>query len=495
MSQQPRSNQTDSGPEGAILALVAFAASIVATLWLGAELAALLSHRTLFKVSSAALKHFVSNLPANSNNPKLAWPPEIASVLPGPIAYWICSAIAFVLVCALSISIIRLFRPNHESLDTRKRMGSGTNARLATTKDLKPMLAKEPNEPGRVLLGRFGRQYVLTERARTLATRTRRQRNGAGAVMMVGPSRSGKSTLAIQQILNWTGPAIIVSVKGDLLDATLLHRSRRGDVKSFDPTGDTRLGSSCWSPLRNARTITGAMQAASQLTKSAPNQSGVEGAAFFQQQAESLLSAMLAVAAVSDGQTMSNVAQWINRQDMPKDGDEGLIAPLLRAMCASTDPEISKLGQFASDTLIGFWSKDNRTMGSVYGTANNIVWPWIDPIIGSSADGCDIDLQWLMSDGTNNTLYVNAPLADKGRVSAVLGGLLGDIVNQVTQRNLHSGALDRQLLILIDEAGNVQLDDLPEWASVLAGLGVQLVTVWQSIAQIRSRYKIAPRSS
>ncbi len=34
----------------------------------------------------------------------------------------------------------------------------------------------------------------------------------------------------------------------------------------------------------------------------------------------------------------------------------------------------------------------------------------------------------------------------------------------------------------------MRLDDLPVWASTLAGMGVQLVTIWQSIAQIRAKF-------
>jgi type IV secretion system protein VirD4 len=41
---------------------------------------------------------------------------------------------------------------------------------------------------------------------------------------------------------------------------------------------------------------------------------------------------------------------------------------------------------------------------------------------------------------------------------------------------------------VLDEAGNQRLDQLPEMASTVAGLGVQLVTIWQSIAQITRAY-------
>ena len=44
------------------------------------------------------------------------------------------------------------------------------------------------------------------------------------------------------------------------------------------------------------------------------------------------------------------------------------------------------------------------------------------------------------------------------------------------------------LLMLIDEAGNMPLDWLPEVSSTCAGVGIQLVTVWQSLAQIHESY-------
>jgi type IV secretory pathway TraG/TraD family ATPase VirD4 len=42
--------------------------------------------------------------------------------------------------------------------------------------------------------------------------------------------------------------------------------------------------------------------------------------------------------------------------------------------------------------------------------------------------------------------------------------------------------------MLIDEAGNMPLEWLPEVSSTCAGIGIQLVTVWQSLAQIHESY-------
>lgn len=48
--------------------------------------------------------------------------------------------------------------------------------------------------------------------------------------------------------------------------------------------------------------------------------------------------------------------------------------------------------------------------------------------------------------------------------------------------------LDPPLLLVVDEAGNTPLRSLPEYASTLGGIGVLLVTVWQSVAQIEAAY-------
>ena len=42
---------------------------------------------------------------------------------------------------------------------------------------------------------------------------------------------------------------------------------------------------------------------------------------------------------------------------------------------------------------------------------------------------------------------------------------------------------------MIDEAGNTPLRWLPDVASTCSGIGIQLVTVWQSLAQMRAIYQ------
>jgi type IV secretory pathway TraG/TraD family ATPase VirD4 len=58
------------------------------------------------------------------------------------------------------------------------------------------------------------------------------------------------------------------------------------------------------------------------------------------------------------------------------------------------------------------------------------------------------------------------------------------------KRSHESGSpLDPSLLVVLDEAANIApLRDLDTLASTAAGQGIQLVTVWQDLAQMKARY-------
>jgi type IV secretion system protein VirD4 len=123
----------------------------------------------------------------------------------------------------------------------------------------------------------------------------------------------------------------------------------------------------------------------------------------------------------------------------------------------------------------------------VYATARNAVWPWTDPGLAASAEGCEITLDWLCSG--SNTLYLCAPLGDESRVGVVFAALLHDLIAQAFERyNRQGSPIDPRLLVVLDEAANTPLPKLPQWAATITGAGIQLVTVWQSKAQLDQAY-------
>jgi type IV secretion system protein VirD4 len=83
----------------------------------------------------------------------------------------------------------------------------------------------------------------------------------------------------------------------------------------------------------------------------------------------------------------------------------------------------------------------------------------------------------------------SASIEDQRRLAPAFGGLLNDLIAQAYRRVAATGRpLDPPLVVVIDEAGNTPLRALPEYASTLAGIGVLLVTIWQSLAQIEASY-------
>jgi type IV secretion system protein VirD4 len=134
------------------------------------------------------------------------------------------------------------------------------------------------------------------------------------------------------------------------------------------------------------------------------------------------------------------------------------------------------------------WERDERTRSSVYTTAETVLAAYADPQVASSAETCDIDAGRLL-DGGGHTLYVSAPLHEQSRLRPLFTTLVQTVLTVAYEKAAAQGRLDPPLLLVLDEAANIApLRDLAQIASTAAGLGIQLVTVWQDRAQIAHRY-------
>jgi type IV secretion system protein VirD4 len=457
-------------------------AAVALLQWLIGNVAALLSHARLLHASPGDAMHALVNLPHHLTDPRGAWPARLRAELPGPVLYWLATTLLLMAAIAIAVAALSLLARNRQvPIDKRRRLGVATQPRLATRRDLAHLYTRRP-EPNRFVLARYGRGFLSTE-----AARHRGRRGVAGAVAVFGPSQSGKTTRLITGAEAWAGPAVVSSVKADLLRATQQARRQVGEVRVFDPLGVTGQTSSTWSPLRAARKLSGAVNAAGILARTGSDDQA-PGDRFWRGQAEQLLAGMLFTAANTDGHTMRHVVRWVLDLDRPGDGDgPGTLAPLVRLLTDSDDPQIAIAAKQVQGWLHGQWNTDPRTTSSVYATARNAVWPWADPAIADSAEDCALTLEWLLA-GTN-TLYLVAPLGDDTRVGLVFAALLHDLINDAfTTYNRRGTPLDPRLLVVCDEAANTPLPKLPQWAATVSGAGIQLVTVWQSRAQLDTTY-------
>jgi type IV secretion system protein VirD4 len=458
--------------------------------WAGALLAAALFGPGGFEAGIADGAQAAFRLPSHLGDPAAAWPSDAAATLPGPVAYWTATALTTMVIGALAAGGFAVWRRvQRAGTADRRRLGVDARARFARPRDLRTLFVEGP-AAGRFILGRFGRRLVATEcRATTRRSRLpwRRRRQGdTGAVALIGPSRSGKTVAAVAGILEWDGPAILSSVKADLMAATIGWRAEQGDVRVYDPLGLTGCAGAGWSPLARATSITGARRAARNLVEAIADD-GTQNLGMWKSLAEYLLAGLFWVAANAE-LDMAAVVEWVLVEDRPRPDAPSEVPGLLHDLLEHSDPRVAAEAEQAFRYLSSCWTKDEKPRSSIYVTAQAALGPFADPAITAASRTNEIDLDWLLSG--DNTIYICSPLKDQARLAPAFGGLVNDLMTQIYERaNLApSGQVERRVLTVLDEAGNQRLEDLPQYASTVAGLGVQLVTIWQSVAQITRAY-------
>jgi type IV secretion system protein VirD4 len=500
--------------------LVVFAlATLVGAWWGGAVLAAAVFAQSGLGAGLTVAVAALVAVPSQMSDPRRAWPAEQAAVLPGPYAYWVCTAVVLA-VLVVAVWLMWLWVGSNLGQRRRKRLGQVVRGRFARRSELATLAVDGPTM-GRFLLGRhrgWGDTVLATESRMHVPQppwwRFRRRawfrahQFDRGAVGLFGISRAYKSVMLTSGIKVWDGPMIISSVKGDLLDATYDDRRVRGEVKVFDPTGslldadgDCRYVTANWSPVVEGMSAQAAQGAAKALSDSKPADTGTTNSEFFAQQATQLLSGLIWLAGnlPRDGSSVlwgvGQVSHWVFRLT-PMTSDEGpSLLRVLDRVRGRAEVAGDAMKELEADRvegwLAGVWAQAQETRGSVYANAQNMLWPWQSPQVEMSAVTNEIDLEWLLDStgGRVNTLYICAPPSEMRLYAPVFAGLLNDMLAQLAGHFNRSGKpLDPTLAIVVDEAGNTPINDLPEYASVVAGMGGLLITVWQSVSQIESKF-------
>jgi type IV secretion system protein VirD4 len=252
----------------------------------------------------------------------------------------------------------------------------------------------------------------------------------------------------VPAILGWRGPVLAASVKSDLLRHTLGTCTRRGRVWCIDPTGCTSAPASAWSPLGDCGEWREACRAAAELCEAAKADGTTADGEFWYATAAKLL-APLFVAAALDGRTMADVVRWVDTQEV------GEVAEVLERRAP---PE-------ALHAARATWCRDERTRSSIYTTAETVLAPFAHAPAALRADDA-FEARLLLT--------------------AVTQHVLGHAFGCATR----SGRpLDPPLLVVLDEAAHIApLPELDGLAATCASHGIQIVTVWQDLAQVKGRY-------
>ncbi|HQZ14827.1 MAG TPA: type IV secretory system conjugative DNA transfer family protein, partial [Acidimicrobiia bacterium] len=194
--------------------------------------------------------------------------------------------------------------------------------------------------------------------------------------------------------------------------------------------------------------------------------------------AEKMMSPYLFAAAVG-GKDMATILRWIDTQE-----EREVMSILQRAGV----PE-------AMTAFEANMKRDERTKSSIFTTAETIIDAYNDPLVCESAADPSIFASELLNGG-KNTLYICAPSHEQERLQSIFTAIVSQMKSAAYElAGKQNRPIDPPLLICIDEAANIApLSDLDAIASTAAGIGIQLVTIFQDMAQIEARYKEKSRT-
>ena len=225
-----------SAIDAVLIGVAALAVVLGAGLWLWAGTAGMLFGSGWPRLSISVLWHALAGVAAHLSDPRQGFPARLRPGLPGPTGFYLTLALLLALIALVATAAIKLrHRAQPTGLSDSKRHG----ARWARSRDLTRLRRNR----GKTADGRgTGTQTPARATVQGLSLGYRGMRllraEDRHALVVFGPTQSGKSAgIAIPNILEWQGPAIVVSIKPDLLDATLTTRAKLGETLVFDPFG------------------------------------------------------------------------------------------------------------------------------------------------------------------------------------------------------------------------------------------------------------------
>ena len=292
------------------------------------------------------------------------------------------------------------------------------------------------------------------------------------STLVLGPSRSGKTTsLIIPNLLMTSRSSIVTSTKDDVVRAMSGAR-HDGATLLFDPSGTVqtppgvrRVG---YSPLRQARTWDGAVLAARSLVDVSRRRNLDEGESHWNERAGALIAPLLHAAALrgeSLGQLAARVdgrsAQDVARELSNRYGDAHPAVTLLAGVLATEERERSGIWSTASGLFSGMRTDAARA--------------------ASRESPLDV-AEFLQGP---NQLHVVSPSRHQAVTVPLVVGMIEEVVHATYDRH-HEGA---RLLLALDELANVA--PLPRLASVVSeggGQGVVTLACLQDLSQARSRW-------
>lgn len=305
--------------------------------------------------------------------------------------------------------------------------------------------------------------------------------------LVLAPTRSGKTRrIVATEAIEHDGPAVILSNKLDVLQATRAARERRGPVWIYAPLSEP-VAHECvgWTPLAGCHRREQALSMAQWLFDADPEASAASDSSgasrFYNREAVEVLMPPLLQAAVLGRHDMADVLGWLS-------GGVDALDPPREILAGCQDPDL--LTGVAAQALAGVQAMDERPRSLLVMSARQLIGAYRLPAV-AAADREGFDPAELLAE--NGTLYLIAPEGQTDALAPIFGGILGEILRacELRAQRVQDPRRLPVVKLLCDEAAHLTpLAKLPTLLSVSASWGVRFCVVYQSVAQIRHRYGV-----
>ncbi|MBM9506750.1 type IV secretory system conjugative DNA transfer family protein [Actinacidiphila acididurans] len=286
------------------------------------------------------------------------------------------------------------------------------------------------------------------------------------------PGSSKTTGLVLPNAAEWQGPLVVTTTKAADLDIIYARRRALGPVWVIAPAGIPGRATHHWSPVDYCTDAKAADRMAAWMAEASSSGDDKRAAPWIDQ-ARNVLKGVLLASHLSGGR-INEMRRWLG---LGKDAVDHVRAVLLQHGYAEVAEDYS-----------GPWLRLHEDgVGSVQFSLNVLARVYADEEVRETCASTDFTVEQLLD--LNGTVCLIASEADAERFAPLLTSIIASIIHGAEVRyNTTGRPLAPSLGVMVDEAGNMlRYPRLPNILTTGRGVGINVLTVWHDLSQLRDR--------
>jgi type IV secretion system protein VirD4 len=305
--------------------------------------------------------------------------------------------------------------------------------------------------------------------------RPTKQRQELGNLLICASPRSGKTLLAISQLLTWRHSVIVNDIKGELYQQTADYRATLGPVYVIDPVAGV---GSRYDPFAGRTTERQLSTLAHHLLFDPTDRDPI-----FIQRAIKMLTQMCRAARLENKNARKERFRIFPYVSRLVNAGPKYTAEYLQAL----SPELAT--KFLSGEIEDANFTDDRFLLSCWGSIDARLWPLLTDEVIRCFDGQDFTAGELMTGKRPATVYLRIHESELAALAPLVRLLFGSLINGlIATYDRTQGEGCRPVLVLADEAGRTAIPMLADAASTVLGRRIYLWIAVQSLAHLELVY-------